>query len=111
MSGDFTTKTRPATMQVSNFKAINAGVMRGFCDATLPSGMVLHRCGIFLKDGRAWASAPSKQVIGRDGTVQRMADGKVRYEQTVSFIDRPTETRWSDQVIEALRTAEPEALA
>ncbi len=73
--------------------------------------MVLHRCGIFAKDGKAWASPPSKQVIGRDGTVQKTADGKSRYEPTVSFVDRTTSERWSAAVIEALRIAEPEALA
>src|SRR4051812_3593229 len=99
MSDDITTKTRPA-IKVSGFKAINAGAMRGFADVYLPSGMVLHRCGIFVKDGKAWVCAPSKQVIGRDGAVKRAADGKVVYEQTVSFIDRATEKRWSDLVIE-----------
>jgi hypothetical protein len=100
-----------ATITVSEFKPIAAGALRGFCDVHLPSGMVLHRCGIFTKDGKAWASPPSKQVIGRDGTVQKTADGKTRYEPTVSFADRATQERWSAQVIEAVRAAHPAALA
>jgi hypothetical protein len=101
---------RPATITVSDFKPISAGAMRGFADVHLPSGMVLHRCSIFAKDDKTWASPPSKQVIGRDGTVQKTADGKTRYEQVVSFVDRPTQERWSAAVIEALRIAHPEAL-
>ena len=103
------TVNRPMT--VENFKAISAGAMRGFCDVTLPSGMVLHRCSVFSKDGKAWVSPPSKQVIGRDGTVQKTTEGKVRYEPVVSFIDRTTGELWSAAVIEALRLAEPEALS
>jgi hypothetical protein len=98
-------------MTVENFKAIPAGAMRGVCDVTLPSGLVLHRCSIFARDGRAWASPPSKQVIGRDGTVQKTAEGKVRYEPTVSFVDRQTQERWSNAVIAALRIVNPEALS
>jgi len=95
---------------IDEFKSLAAGALVGFCDVTLPSGMRLHRCSIFAKDGRTWASAPAKQMIGRDGTVQRDGTGKIRYEPTVSFTDKQTQTRWSDAVIEALRQAYPEAL-
>ncbi len=100
-----------SAMTITDFKPVAAGALRGFCDVTMPSGMTLHRCGIFAKDGRTCAAPPSKQVIGRDGTVQRDASGKTRYEPTVSFADRPTQERWSSAVIEALRMAHPEALA
>jgi hypothetical protein len=108
---DNLTLTRPAPMTVQNFKPVSAGALIGFVDVILPSGMVLHHCSVFRKDGRSWASPPSKQVIGRDGTVQRTADGKTRYEPTVSFIDRATQERWSAGAIEALRIAQPDALA
>src|SRR5271165_3176912 len=49
------------------FQSIRAGALVGFADVHLPSGMVLHRCSIFARDDKAWASPPSKQVIGRDG--------------------------------------------
>jgi hypothetical protein len=97
------------TIFVSDFKPIRAGALCGFADVHLPSGMILHRCSVFSKDAKAWASPPSKQVVGRDGTVQRAADGKARYEPTVSFVDRATQERWSSAVIEALRIAHPEA--
>jgi hypothetical protein len=95
---------------VTEFKPINAGAMRGFVDAHLPSGMILHRCSVFAKGDKVWAAPPSKQVIGRDGTVQRTADGKARYEATVSFTDRATQEKWSAAVIEALSLAYPDAL-
>jgi hypothetical protein len=104
-----TPSNRPA-MTVKDFKPINAGAMRGFADVHLPSGMILHRCSIFAKGEKAWAAPPSKQAIGRDGTVQRTADGKARYEATVSFADRATQEKWSAAVIEALSLAYPDAL-
>jgi hypothetical protein len=101
----------PARITIAAFSPMNAGALRGFADVTLPSGMLLYRCSIFAKDGRAWASPPSKQIIGRDGVVQRDANGKVRYEPTVSFVDRSTADRWSVAVIDALLVSHPEALA
>jgi hypothetical protein len=98
-------------VKIDNFKPVSAGALRGFADVTLPSGMVLHRCSLFAKGGKAWAGAPSKQVIGRDGTVQKTAEGKARYEPTVSFADRATQDRWSASVIEAVKLVHPEALA
>lgn len=99
------------TISISDFKPMSAGALRGFADVRLPSGLILHRCSIFAKDDKAWAAPPSKQVIGRDGTVQKSADGRTRYEPTVSFADRATQERWSTGVIDALRIAHPEALA
>ncbi len=98
------------TVTNDDFKPVTAGAMRGFCDVTLPSGMRLHRRTVFGKDGKGWVSPPSKQVIGRDGLVHRNAAGKPTYEPTGSFIDRATQDRWSDAVIEAPRAAHPEVL-
>ena len=75
-----------AAFQITDFKSIRSDALVGFCDVHLPSGMILHRCSIFSKDDKAWASPP--QVISRDGSVARSTDGKVRYEATVSFKDR-----------------------
>ena len=97
-------------MKIVEFNVVNAGALRGFADVILPSGMMLHRRAIFAKDDRLWAAPPSKQVIGRDGTVQRTAAGKTRYEPTVSFVDRATQERWSAAVIVALRQQHPEVL-
>jgi len=106
-----TQNTRPPSIAVANFKAISAGAMIGVCDVTLPSGMVLLRCSLFCKDDRVWAAPPSKQVIGRNGNVQKDSNGKTRYEPTVLFIDRGTEQRWSAVVVAAFREAYPEAIA
>lgn len=98
-----------SAMAVDNFKSTQSGALVGFVDVIF-LGIVMLRCQIFSKDNRAWASPPAKQIIGKDGAVLRGADGKVRYEQTVTFVDRPTQERWSAAVIEAFRAAYPEVL-
>ena len=57
------------TMINADFKPLAAGAMRSFCNAIAPSVMTLHRFDIFSKDGRAWVSPPSKQIIERECTV------------------------------------------
>lgn len=99
-----------AAFKVTDLKRVRTGALVGFCDVHLPSGMILHRCSIFAKEDKAWASPPAKQVLGRDGSVQKSANGKTRYEQTVSFADRATQERWSNAVIEAINLTFPDAL-
>jgi hypothetical protein len=107
------TRPRAGRIVIENFRPTPtpAAVLRGFADVTMPDGMILYRCTVFMKDGHAWAAPPSKQIIERDGSVSRTPDGKVRYEPTVSFVDRATTDRWSKLVIEALKISHPEALA
>lgn len=109
-STDIAPTVSRSALTVSDFKPIASGVMIGFCDVHLPSGMTLHRCSAFAKDGRVWAMPPSKQVIGRDVMVQRTRDGKTKYEPCVSSVDRATQERWSAAVIAALRLAHPNVL-
>ena len=99
-----------STVTVSDFKPVVSGSLRGFSQVGLPSGTIMHGCGIFEKDGRWWASPPAKPALSKDGTVQRDSNGKKRYEPAVSFVDRATEQRWSAAIIEALRATFPEVL-
>ena len=50
-------------------------------------------------------------MIDRDGRAMIDDNGKRRFAPIIEFADRATRTRWSAGAIEALRTAEPEALA
>ncbi len=73
--------------------------------------MILHEITIMRgADGTAWASAPSKPMLDRNGCAMTDAAGKRRYVAVVSFADAPTKRRFSDAVIAALRLAHPEAL-
>ena len=98
-----------APFRVSNFRPMLARTLRGFVDVMMPSGMVLHRCVIFEKDGQRWIAPPSRPVVDRDGIAKRSADGKTFYEDTVSFKDRWVRQRWSDAVVAALLDAHRDA--
>ena len=96
---------------VLNWKPVAADRLRGFCDAQLPSGMVLHEISIMRgKDGGFWASPPGKPMLSRDGHVMLDNNGRRRYTPCVSFADASIKRRFSAGVIEALRVAFPEAL-
>jgi hypothetical protein len=93
---------------VSDWKARQAGTLRGFCTVHLPSGMVLHEVAIHTRSGSWWASPASKPMLSRDGTALRDEAGKVRYSPVVSFADKQTRDRLSQAVVDALRRAHPE---
>ena len=90
-------------------KALNS--LLGFAKVELPSGMILNDVTILTGAHGPWASPPSKPMVGRDGTVMKGDDGKVRYTPIVEFTSKEIRTRWSDSVIEALRAARPEVFA
>ena len=77
----------------------------------MPSGITIHEISVLETNGRFWASPPSKPMIDRHGVVMIDDNGKRRFAPFLEFLDRDTRSRWSNAVIEALRTAEPEALA
>ena len=84
-------------MKVSNFRPITKGALRGFFTLTLPSGMVLHDCSLFEKDGKRWISPPSQKFTGKDG--------KTGYKPLVEFADRNTADNFRRQVLQAIEAA------
>jgi hypothetical protein len=104
--------TQPA-MVVEEFKAAERNTLRGWARVRMPSGMVLHDVGIFYDrdSDRAWVSAPSKAIVGRDGVQMRSAkDSKPLYTPAVSFETKALYQKFSDAAIAALRLAYPQAL-
>ena len=93
-----------------NWKPLRKGSLVGFVSVSMPSGITVHEVSILETNGRFWASPPSKPMIDRNGVVMIDDAGKRRYSALIEFVDRDTRSRWSNAVIEALRTAEPEAL-
>ena len=94
----------------TTWKPLRKGSLVGFVSITMPSGITIHEVSVLETNGKFWASPPSKPMIDRNGVVMTGDDGKRRYTPIIEFVDRDTRSRWSNAVIEALRTAEPEAL-
>jgi hypothetical protein len=89
----------------------NSNSLRAFVDVQLPSGMILHDVQIHVRAAAAWAMPSSREMIDRNGVVMRDDAGKTRWLNQVSFTDKPTRTRFSDAVVEAIRVAYPDVLA
>jgi hypothetical protein len=92
------------------FRPMRRNTLLGFATVEHGSGLVLSDCPVHEKDGRSWAAAPGKPMVGADGSVMREPDtGKVRYTAIVTFVDDATRRRWSDAAVAAVRRDHPEA--
>jgi hypothetical protein len=96
---------------VLDFKPLGKGQLRGFAKVQQPSGVIFNECPVLQSARGYWASPPSKPLIGNDGKVISDASGKPRYTQIIEFASSEIRDRWSEAVIEALRTSHPEAFA
>lgn len=98
-----------STPVILDFRPLLKGSLRGFAKVQLPSGMILNDVQLMHSSASWWASPPSRPMIGRDGTVLRDANGKIRYSPIVEFTSREIRDRWSSAIVDALRAAHPEA--
>ena len=97
---------------VDDFRPIERNTLRGFARVTLPElGLIVHDVAIHVREAKAWASPPSRPMLGRDGTQLRDPAGKVQFAPTISFTSRGDQDAFSQAVLDAVRAARPEALA
>ena len=100
--------TKSRAFEVIAWRPLLKNSLRGFATIRQPSGMVIAEIAIHVRDGKAWASPPSKSMLDRDGRQMRDADDKPRWSVLITFADRPTQTAWSDAVVAAVRAEHPE---
>jgi hypothetical protein len=48
-------------------------------------------------------------MLDREGSLMRDEGSKIRYLKTIEFTSKEIRNRWSNAIIEALRTTHPEA--
>ena len=92
------------------FKKRVQNTLRGFADITMPSGMQMIEVAIHTKNGKAWASPPSKPMLDRDGVALRDARNKVRYSPIIDFATDNLRFQWSSAVVTAVVAFDPSAL-
>ncbi len=80
-------------MSIDNWKPIFRGALRGFFTVTLSSGMVIHQCQTFEKNGKRWFNPPSQSYV---------SSGVTNYKPTIEFTDKATRELWSDSILQAL---------
>jgi hypothetical protein len=85
--------TMSAAFKVSNFRAHAKESLVGFLDLTLPSGMILHDCALFKKNGKRWIGLPCKSYKKRDGSTGWSA--------LIEFTDNAVYGRFRDAALAA----------
>jgi hypothetical protein len=71
----------------SDWRPLQRNPLLGFLTLTLvPSGIVLHDCGLHQKDGRRWIALPSKPQIDSKGRHSKGETGKGLYTPIVAEI-------------------------
>ena len=99
------------TTIIKSFVAVRRNSLRGFAEVQLPSGMIMSDVGIYVTEGRPWASPPSKPMLDRNGSVVRDDAGKVRYSPIITFASKELRDRFSAAIIAAMTIAHPGELA
>lgn len=83
-----------ATISIRNWKSFTSGALQGFFSVELPSGIRIHKCQLFEKNGKRWIGLPSEKFEGRDG--------QKKYTALVEFGNRDAADRFRDAVLSAL---------
>jgi DNA-binding cell septation regulator SpoVG len=79
---------------ISDWKPFQKNALRGFFSVHLPSGMVVHDCGLFEKNGSRWVALPSKKFTS--------TSGKVSWSPIVEIPDRQDMDRFRILILAAL---------
>jgi hypothetical protein len=96
---------------VSDWTSRQAGTLRGFFSASLPSCLVFHEMTLHTRDGAWWIGFPAKPLL-QDGAALRDENGKIRYSPPlISFTNRQARERFTEQVLAALRQTQPQLFA
>jgi hypothetical protein len=80
--------------RITDWKPFQKNALRGFFSVHLPSGMVIHNCGLFEKDGSRWVALPAKKFTS--------TSGKVTWQPIVEIPDRSAKDRFRILVLAAL---------
>ena len=98
-----------SAIQVRDWRPLRKGSLLGFAKIEFPSGMIIADVTVLAGERGAWASPPSKPMIGRDGVVMKDDSGKIRYSPIIEFSSKEVRQRFSEGIVAALRAAHPEA--
>ncbi len=91
------------------WKPMRKNTLLGFATVRIGAALSVKDVSVHTKNGKRWASFPSKPIIDRDGNTQRRDDGRVQYVPVLEWLDRDTADRFSNGVIAAIEREHPGA--
>jgi hypothetical protein len=97
-------------MKLVNWRRSAKGRLRGFATIQLPIWLKISDCPVFVSNGKARASPPSKPQIDADGHHYRDVNGKPAYTAMLAWRSRELADRFSEAVVRLVRESHPEAL-
>jgi hypothetical protein len=97
-------------LRITEWRPLHKNTLRGFCVIELPSGLIVREISVHTKNGKRWASLPSRPMLDADGRQVVNHAGKKQYAALLGWRDRDLADRFSAAVVEAVRAAHPDAL-
>jgi hypothetical protein len=93
-------------LSLLEWKPLARNSLRGFATVRLGRALKISDISVHNSNGKRWASLPSKPQISGD-SVQKDANGKIRYVPILQWLDREAADRFSNAVIEAVEALHP----
>jgi hypothetical protein len=99
-----------ANVTIVSLREYRSGSLRAFCGVRFPSGLELYEVTLHAQGGRCWASPPARPQLDKSGQPVRDERGKIKYGPVVGFASSGVRSRWSDDIIAAVRADYPALL-
>jgi hypothetical protein len=88
-----------AGITLSKWAPLRKNTLPGFAEVSFGPSLLIRDLCLHTKNGRSWASLPSKPMLDRDGHALRDAAGKIRYVPILSWTDKTAADRFSEAVV------------
>jgi hypothetical protein len=81
-------------MKIKSFRSYEKGMLQGFFEVELPSGMCVRDLTLHNKDGSRWVGYPSKPY--------QDDEGNTKYQNQIYFPDKAVHHQFQERVLSAL---------
>jgi hypothetical protein len=93
-----------------DFRYVRRDALVGIAKIQFPSGLILCEVGIYQAGSRIWARPPARAWIENGQTVIDPKTGHPRWQPVVTFANHGVKSRWSSEIVQAVRRDFPGAL-
>lgn|SRR5262245_26451175 len=101
------------TITCTEFTPLVRNTLRGFATIVISElKLEIRDVAVHEKNGERWAHLPAKPMLDHNGVALRDgANGKIKYADVFTFVDKATREAFSKAVINAVLRAFPNAFA